>query len=365
MLDRRTIVVNPARAMHHTTLSEFLTGERRRYPHATGELNALVIEVAFACKAIAARLAYGKLGEQFGEGIMGDSEPPRRALPAVADELFVRATEWGGHVAGMVSKDRAVPIAVRPDCPLGRYLLVFDALDGSADVDVNVTAGSLFSILRARNPETLATAGDYLQTGNSQLCAGYAVYGASTMLVLSVGSGTHGFTLEPHLGEFLLTHPHLRVARDTNEFAIDASNSRLWEPAIKRYIDECIAGSVGIRGKDFDMRWVASLVAETHRILLRGGVFLAPLAGSGDRTSPRLLHEANPVSFIIEQAGGAASTGHARILELAPNDLNHRVGLIFGARDEVERIEAYHRDHNLDEYDAPLFGDRGLFRSTN
>jgi fructose-1,6-bisphosphatase I / sedoheptulose-1,7-bisphosphatase len=350
----------------HTTLSEFLTAERRRYPHATGELNALILEIAFACKAIAARLAYGMLGQQFADPQrVADLEKPRRALPAVADELFVQATEWGGHVAGMVSKDREVPIAVRPDCRLGRYLLVFDALDGSADVDVNVTAGSLFSILRAQTPEALAAADDYLQTGTSQLCAGYAIYGASTMLVLSVGRGAHGFTLEPRLGEFILTHPTLCVPRVTNEFAIDVSNSRLWEPAIKRYIDECIAGSIGIRGKDFDMRWVASLVAETHRILIRGGVFLGPLPASGSNGSPRLLHEANPVSFIIEQAGGAASTGHARILDIAPSHLDQRVGLVFGARDEVERIEAYHRDQNLQNYDAPLFGERGLFRGSD
>jgi fructose-1,6-bisphosphatase I / sedoheptulose-1,7-bisphosphatase len=348
-----------------TTLSEFLTAERRRHPHATGELNDLILEIGFACKSIAARLAYGALGDRLVSGARSAAlGEPRRPLPAVADEIFVQATEWGGHVAGMVSKDREVPIAVWPDCPFGRYLLVFDALDGAADVDLNVTAGSLFSILRARTPDELATTADYLQTGASQVCAGYAIYGPSTMLVLSVGTGVHGFTLEPRLGEFILTHQSLRVPSATSEFAIDASNSRLWEPAIKRYIDECVAGSTGVRGKDFDMRWVASLVAETHRILIRGGVFLdpRPSSGSADRISLRLLHEANPVSFIVEQAGGAASTGQGRVLEIAPTDLDQRVGLIFGAREEVERIETYHRDHNLQEYDAPLFGVRGLFR---
>jgi fructose-1,6-bisphosphatase I / sedoheptulose-1,7-bisphosphatase len=349
-----------------TTLSEFLTAERRRYPHATGELNALILEVAFACKAIAARLAYGALGKRFVSGGHASNLDERR-LPAVADELFVQATEWGGHVAGMVSKDREVPITVRPDCPLGRYLLVFDALDGSADVDVNVTAGSLFSILRARRMNALATADDFLQIGSSQLCAGYAIYGPSTMLVLTVGTGVQGFTLEPRLGEFILTHRNLSVPRAASDFAIDASNSRLWEPAIKRYIDECVAGGTRLRGRDFDMRWVASLVAETHRILIRGGVYLDPQPGhsSGDKRSPRLLHEANPVSFIVEQAGGAASTGHERVLDIAPSHLGQRVGLIFGAREEVERIEAYHQDHTLHVYDAPLFGARGLFRASD
>ncbi len=352
----------------HTTLSEFLTAERRRHPHATGELNDLILEIAFACKSIAARLACGALGERFVPGgRTADPEELRRPLPTVADEIFVQATEWDGHVACMMSKEREVPIGVWPDCPFGRYLLVFDALDGAADVDVNVTAGSLFSILHAKTPDELATTADCLQTGASQVCAGYAVYGPSTMLVLSVGTGVHGFTLEPRLGEFILTRQSLRGPPATSEFAIDASNSRLWEPAIKRYIDECAAGRTGVRGKDFDMRWVASLVAETHRILIRGGVFLdpRPSSGSGDRISLRLLHEANPVSFIVEQAGGAASTGHGRVLEIAPSHLDQRVGLIFGAREEVERIETYHRNHNLQEIDAPLFGVRGLFRGSD
>lgn len=187
------------------------------------------------------------------------------------------------------------------------------------------------------------------------------------MLVVSVGTGVHGFTLEPRLGEFILTHQALRIPAATAEFAIDASNSRLWEPAVKRYVDECIAGTGGIRGKDFRMRWMASSVAETHRILMRGGVFLEPrgIAGPGSTSGLLLLHEAGPVSFIIEQGGGAASTGRERVLGVAPAALAQRVGLFCGAREEVERIEAYHRDRNLPDCDAPLFGARGLFRSSH
>jgi fructose-1,6-bisphosphatase I / sedoheptulose-1,7-bisphosphatase len=182
---------------------------------------------------------------------------------------------------------------------------------------------------------------------------------------LTVGTGVHGFTLEPQLGEFILTNPSIQVPAAAKEFAINASNSRFWEPAVTRYVDECLAGSTGPRGKDFNMRWVASLVAETHRILTRGGVFLYP-RDTKDPDKPgrlRLLYEANPVAFIIEQAGGLASTGRARILDITPEDLHQRIALIFGAREEVERIEQYHRDHNVVDDEAPLYGTRGLFRT--
>ena len=323
-----------------------------------------MLKVAFACKAIAARVAYGALGDRFAAGGAATGGDQKRTLPAIAHDLFVQATEWGGRVAGMVSRDREIPIAARPDWPPGGYLLVFDALDGSSNVDVNVPLGSLFSIFRTTRPGSLAATTDYLQAGVAQICAGYAIYGPATMLVLSVGTGVHGFTLQ--LGEFILTHQGLSVPAATNEFAIDASNSRSWDPAVRRYIDECVAGSIGPRGKDFNMRWVASLVAETHRILIRGGVFLDPRASRKPEAASglRLLHEASPVSFIIEQAGGVSSTGHQRVMDIVPSSLDQRVGLVFGAREEVERIEAYHRDHNLRDYDAPLFGVRGLFRGS-
>jgi fructose-1,6-bisphosphatase I/sedoheptulose-1,7-bisphosphatase len=185
------------------------------------------------------------------------------------------------------------------------------------------------------------------------------------MIVMTVGTGVHGFTLEPQLGEFILTHPAIQLPAAASEFAINASNSRFWEPAVTRYVDECLAGSTGPRGKDFNMRWVASLVAETHRILTRGGVFLYPL-DTKDSAKPgrlRLLYEANPVAFLIEEAGGLASTGRERILDVTPDELHQRIAFIFGARDEVERIEEYHRDYNVVERDAPLYGARGLFRT--
>jgi len=348
------------------TLTQFLIEERRHYPSASGDLNSLIHDVALACKAIAKRVAYGALGDALGAtattNVQGETQ---QKLDVVANELFLRANEWGGLVAGMVSEELAAPYPIPERYPRGKYLLAFDPLDGSSNVDVDASVGSIFSILRAPNPGASAAVGDFLQPGSQQVCAGYAIYGPSTMLVLTVGTGVHGFTLEPELGEFILTHPAIQVPAAASEFAINASNSRFWEPAVKRYVDECLAGSTGPRGKDFNMRWVASLVAELHRILTRGGVFLYPrdTKDAAKAGKLRLLYEANPVAFIIEQAGGLASTGRERVLDVLPDDLHQRIAFIFGAREEIERIEQYHREHNEVESDAPLYDARGLFRT--
>ncbi|MGE5622133.1 MAG: class 1 fructose-bisphosphatase, partial [Bacillota bacterium] len=254
-----------------------------------------------------------------------------------------------------------------PDChPRGRYLLVFDPLDGSSNIDVNLSVGSIFSVLRAPQPSRPVTEQDFLQPGTQQVAAGYAIYGPSTMLVLSVGDGVHGFTLCPQLGEFMLTHPGLTIPPDTQEFAINASNSRFWEEPVKRYVNECMAGKTGRRGKDFNMRWIASTVAEAHRILMRGGVFLYP-RDARDSDMPgrlRLLYEANPIGFLIEQAGGRASTGRQPVLTVQPASLHQRIGLVFGSRNEVELIERYHRSPAVDDLPNPLFQERGLFRAS-
>jgi len=284
----------------------------------------------------------------------------------MANEVFLRTNEWGGHLAGMASEEMETAARVPAQYPKGKYLLVFDPIDGSSNIDVNVAVGSIFSILHAPRPGEDAEEADFFQPGLRQVCAGYAIYGPATMLVLTVGNGVHGFTLDPGLGEFVLSHPRITLAQEASEFAINTSNARFWEPAVKRYVDECMAGRSGPRGRDFNMRWVASLVAELHRILMRGGVFLYP-RDSRESCGPgrlRLLYEANPVAFIVEQAGGRASTGTQRILELQPQALHERVPLMFGAAEEVARLEAYHRDHNEREYNAPLFGARGLFRAT-
>jgi fructose-1,6-bisphosphatase I/sedoheptulose-1,7-bisphosphatase len=263
----------------------------------------------------------------------------------------------------MVSEELEGVYHLPDQFPRGKYLLLFDPLDGSSNTDVNVSVGSIFSVLRASTPGEDARAEDFLVPGARQVCAGYAIYGPSTMLVLTLGNGTHAFTLDPQLGEWVLSHPSLTIPERTREFAINASNSRFWEPAVKRYVDECLAGQTGPRGADFNMRWIASLVAETHRILMRGGVFMYP-RDTKDPARPgrlRLLYEANPISMLIEQAGGLASTGRKRMLEVQPDSLHQRIGFIFGSSEEVSRIEGYHHEEPQDTYASPLFGKRGLF----
>ncbi|MBC7303636.1 MAG: class 1 fructose-bisphosphatase [Nocardia sp.] len=352
-----------------TTLTQFLIEERRRHPGSSGELNSLILDVALACKAISKRIASGALtGVLGGAGVVNVQGEQQQKLDVVANDLFLRANEWGGQLAGMVSEELDDPYPIPPDYPRGKYLLAFDPLDGSSNIDVNVAVGSIFSILRAPVPGVHATRQDFLQPGTEQVAAGYAIYGPATQLVLTVGTGVHAFTLDPELGEFFLTGQNLRLSASTSEYAVNSSNRRFWEPAVRRYIDECLAGATGPREKDFNMRWVASLVVETHRILTRGGVFLYPRDSKDPAKEGRLrlLYEANPIAFLIEQAGGLASTGRHRILEVAPTELHQRIAFIFGSRDEVARIVSYHVEaaEEPDGQWSPLFGLRGLYRST-
>jgi fructose-1,6-bisphosphatase I/sedoheptulose-1,7-bisphosphatase len=364
------------------TLTQYLIEQRQRFPQASGALNALILDVALAAKAIARAVAFGQLGDPMSRelaaaaqshanlpvNVQGEVQKP---LDIVSNEIFIRTTEWSGHLAGMGSEEMDDPYQIPATYKRGKYLLVFDPLDGSSNIDVNVSVGSIFSILRA--PQSAVDSGrdvteaDFLQPGAAQVAAGYAIYGPVTMLVLTVGSGVVGFTLDPNLGEFKLTHPDIRVPVDTQEFAINSSNSRFWESPIKRYVDECLAGKTGPRGKDFNTRWIASMVAEAHRILMRGGVFMYP-RDTKDMTKPgrlRLLYEANPIGFVMEQAGGRASTGRSSMLEVQPEKLHQRIGLVFGSRNEVDRIERYHLeyDEGTDQpYVSPLFNERSLYR---
>ncbi|HVW70043.1 MAG TPA: class 1 fructose-bisphosphatase [Steroidobacteraceae bacterium] len=356
--------------MNTKTLTRFLIEEQRRLNavggngSATGSFTALVNDVRLACKRIATLIGKGQLANALGDaGTVNAQGEAQMKLDVMANDIFVRTNEWGGQVAGMLSEEQEAPYPIPSEYPRGKYLLLFDPLDGSSNIDVNVSVGSIFSVLRCPEGVCDPAEEDFLQRGATQLCAGYAIYGPATMLVLSTGCGVNGFTLDREIGEFMLTHPDLRIPQETAEFAINASNSRYWEPAIKRYVNECLAGKSGPRARDFNMRWIASLVAETHRILMRGGVFMYP-RDRKDLTKPgrlRLLYEANPIAFLIEQAGGRASTGDRPILEVKPESLHQRISFVFGARAEVERIERYHRDHNEFEFDAPLFGTRGLF----
>ena len=355
------------------TLTQYLILQRRRFPQASGDLNALILDVSIACKAIAHAVAFGELGAAAGNmdkvnggGINVQGEVQKK-LDVLSNEMFVRTAEWAGHLAGMASEEMELPYQIPNAYARGKYLLVFDPLDGSSNIDVNVSVGSIFSILRA--PQNVVDSGcdvteeHFLQPGSLQVAAGYALYGPVTMLVLTVGNGVVGFTLDPNLGEFKLTHPDITVPEDTQEFAINASNSRFWEPPVKRYVDECLAGRTGPRGKDFNMRWIASMVAEAHRILMRGGVFMYPRDSKDSTRSGRLrlLYEANPIGMVMEQAGGRASTGRRAVLEVQPSSLHQRIGLVFGSKNEVDRIERYHAEPSADTQDNPLFAERSLF----
>ena len=359
---------------HRTTLTQYLIEERRRFPGSSGDFNALILDVALACKAIARAVAMGELGGMYGDqaanggksiNVQGETQ---KKLDVLSNDLFIRMNEWAGHLAGMASEEMDDPYQIPTHFPRGKYMLVFDPLDGSSNIDVNVSVGSIFSILRA--PQEVIDSGrnvtekDFLQPGQQQVAAGYALYGPTTMLVLTVGNGAAGFTLDPNLGEFMLTHPKLQVPVDTQEFAINASNSRFWEAPIKRYVDECLAGKSGARGKDFNMRWIASMVAEAHRILMRGGVFMYPRDNKDPSKAGRLrlLYEANPIGMVMEQAGGRASTGREPMLSVKPDGLHQRIGLVFGSKNEVERIERYHSEPQETENDNPLFAERSLFR---
>ncbi len=291
-----------------TTLSKFIIEEQRQSAERDEQLTALINDIQTGCKYIAAAIARGPLqgamGSNATRNVQGEVQ---QKLDVVANDIMLRSCEWGGQLAGMVSEELPEAYPIPSEYPRGRYLLAFDPLDGSSNIDVNVTVGTVFSILRAPRGTEPAVAADFLQPGTEQVCAGYALYGPAAMLVLTLGRGVHGFTLDPEIGAYILTHPNMRIPDDTREFAINASNERFWEPPVQRYVSECVRGQAGVRGADFNMRWIASLVAEVHRILMRGGLFMYPRDNKDPKLAGRLrlLYEANPMAMIIEQAGGA------------------------------------------------------------
>lgn len=351
-----------------TTFSKFIIEQQRNAPDCGTDLTALLNDVQTACKYIASAISRGALTGQLGStaltNVQGETQ---KELDIVSNDIFIRNCEWGGQLAAMASEEMQdiYPVNGQPH-KRGRYLLVFDPLDGSSNIDVNVAVGSIFSVLRAAPDARDATVEDFLQAGSEQVAAGYAIYGPSAMLVLTLGNGVHAFTLDREIGAFILTHPNLRIPSDTREFSINASNRRFWEPPVQRYVEECIAGETGPREADFNMRWIASMVAEVHRILMRGGLFMYPR----DTKDParegrlRLLYEANPMSMVVEQAGGMASTGRERILGVVPHALHQRIPVILGSKNEVSRLERYHEEHAMGidhPFESPLFNSRSLF----
>ena len=328
------------------SLTRYLVEQQREGGLIPSQLRLLLEVVARACKSISQAVNKGALGGVLGatesENVQGEIQ---KKLDIIANEVLIEANEWGGHLAAMASEEMDSIYLVPHRYPQGEYLLLFDPLDGSSNIDVNVSIGTIFSVL-VKPVGVGVSEQDFLQPGSKQVAAGYCVYGPQTTLVLTVGDGVAMFTLDREQGSFVLTQENLRIPEDTKEFAINMSNMRHWDTPVKRYIDECLQGREGPRGKDFNMRWIASMVADVHRILTRGGVFLYPW----DKREPhkagklRLMYEANPMSWLIEQAGGAATNGRQRILDIQPGQLHERVSVMLGSKNEVERVTRYHNE---------------------
>ncbi|MCG2576416.1 class 1 fructose-bisphosphatase [Dechloromonas sp. XY25] len=331
------------------TLARYLTEEQRNKGVLTGDLKFLIEIVSRACQAISIAIGKGGLGGVLGEAgsdnVQGEAQ---KKLDVLSNDILLDANEWGGHLAAMASEEMDLPHLVPHRFPKGEYLLTFDPLDGSSNIDVNVSIGTIFSVLKCPEGADLSTpeAAEqaFLQPGTAQVAAGYAVYGPTTLLVLTVGDGVVVFTLDREQGQFILTQEGVQIPADTKEFAINMSNQRFWEAPVQRYVAEMQAGKEGPLGKDYNMRWVASMVADVHRIMTRGGIFMYPmdskLKDKGGKL--RLMYEANPMAFLVEQAGGAATTGRQRILDIEPSNLHQRVPVILGSMNEVERVTGYH-----------------------
>ena len=329
------------------SLTRYLIEQERIHGTLPPQLRLLLEVVARSCKSISLSVTKGALGDILGatktENIQGEVQ---KKLDIIANEVLIEANEWGGHLAAMASEEMDSIHVIPNRYPQGEYLLLFDPLDGSSNIDVNVSIGTIFSVLK--KPENTPAVGeaDFLQPGSKQVAAGYCVYGPQTTLVLTVGNGVAMFTLDREQGSFVLTQENIQVPEDTQEFAINMSNMRHWAAPVKRYVDECLVGEEGVREKNFNMRWIASMVADVHRILTRGGVFMYPW----DKREPnkpgklRLMYEANPMSWLIEQAGGAATNGQQRILNLQPAGLHERVSVILGSKNEVARVTRYHAE---------------------
>lgn len=329
------------------SLTQYLIEQQREHGQLPAQLRLLIEVVARACKGIAISVNKGALGDILGEAGTGNVQgEAQKKLDVIANEVLLEANSWGGHLAAMASEEMEAIHLVPDRYPQGEYLLLFDPLDGSSNIDVNVSIGTIFSVLKKQGESSGVSEDDFLQPGTQQVAAGYCLYGPQTILVLTVGHGVAMFTLDREQGSFVLTAEQVRIPADTREFAINMSNQRHWAAPVKRYIDECLAGREGPRGKDFNMRWVASMVTDVHRILSRGGIFMYPW----DQREPekpgklRLMYEANPMAMLVEQAGGAATDGRTRILDVTPTKLHQRVAVVLGSKNEVERVTAYHRD---------------------
>lgn len=334
--------------MKRISLTQYLVEEQRLNNSIPAELRLLIEVVARACKTISHAVGKGALGEVLGsaesENIQGEVQ---KKLDIISNEILLEANEWGGHLAAMASEEMESIHLIPNRYPKGEYLLLFDPLDGSSNIDVNVSIGTIFSVLKAPEGLAVPTEQDFMQAGHLQVAAGYAVYGPQTMLVLTTGNGVNCFTLDREMGSWVLTQKNMQIPLDTQEFAINASNKRHWHAPVTRYVDDMLAGKTGPLGKDYNMRWIASMVADVHRILNRGGIFMYP-ADAREPDKPgklRLMYEANPMAMIVEQAGGLATDGKQRMLDIQPSKLHQRVPVFLGSKNEVERVLQYHQAH--------------------
>lgn len=313
------------------TLTKFLLEEQRRYPDSSGNFTALFSDLVTAAKIISSQVRRaglaGIIGATGSRNVQGEEV---QKLDELANDTFIQTMECGGHLAAMASEEMDDIVLVDGRYPKGNYVILFDPLDGSSNIDVNISVGTIFSILKVRNGRKVETR-DFLRPGVEQVCAGYILYGSSTMLVYTTGHGVHGFTLDPSVGEFFLSHENIRIPEKGKIFSINEGNSRHWLPGTVQYIEKLKAD-----GKDMTARYVGSLVADFHRNLLKGGIFLYPADRKSARGKLRLLYEANPLSFIAEQAGGASSNGSARTMEAVPSELHQRTPLIIGSKADVE-----------------------------
>lgn len=328
----------------HLTLRQYLLREEKGNP-GLPKMTAAMEDIAQATRKISYLVDRGALGGALGsadtDNVQGEIQ---KKLDVISNDVMLEALEWSGHWAGIASEEMEDSVPIPAGYERGDYLCLFDPLDGSSNIDINGSVGTIFSILPCPQGVTKPGNADFLQPGTAQLAAGFALYGPSTILVLTIGSGVHGFTLDKGSGEYLLTHPAMQVPADTRNFTINMSNQRYWTEPMRRYIDECMQGTESPRGINFNMRWVGSMVADVYRVLLSGGIFLYPWE-SKDPEKPgklRLMYESNPMSFLVEQAGGASSTGTERIMEIQPTDLHQRCPVIMGSKNEVERVISYH-----------------------
>lgn len=324
------------------TLMCYLQNQQRSHQLAP-ELATLILSVAQTCQRIASAVSQGALAGVLGSaGSANVQGEEQKKLDVISNDMMIASSSWTGTLAGVASEEMDEILPIPANLPQGNYLLLFDPLDGSSNIDINVSIGTIFSILKRTGSGTL-TEQEFLQPGCNQVAAGYCLYGPQTVLTLTLGQGVVMFTLDKTVGEFILTRENVTVPPDTQEFAINMSNMRHWASPVRQYVQECLDGKDGVRGKNFNMRWVAAMVADVHRILMRGGIFMYPW----DKREPekpgklRLMYEANPMSLLIEQAGGSATNGTQRILDMQPEKLHQRVPVILGAKNEVQRLTTY------------------------